>query len=126
MTIALLMMVGMMTGSSTSHLLFSRSDTLQAQIFPGQTCVEGVAISNLQEDVTWAGIGPLLSHVACQSCQDFPIGPGSGKWTQRLTNSLDVVVNVGHAAIFFSEGHGGGEKSAQIVCSRWLKGVAHA
>src|SRR6266550_1162421 len=106
MAIALLITAAIIT-SSMSCLLLLRSDTLKAQIFPGQPCVEGVIIGNLQEDITVAGISPLLSHVVCQSRQDFPVGLGSGKWTQRLTNSLDVVVNVGHAAVFFSEGHGG-------------------
>src|SRR5437660_1100369 len=93
--------------SDMSHLLLLRSDTLQAQIFPGQACIEGVAISDLQKDITRAGIGPLLSHLACQTRQNFPVGLCSGKWTQCLANSLDMVVNVGHAAIFFSEGYSG-------------------
>src|SRR5258708_943359 len=110
MTIAILIIsarIGLLRRTSMSHLLLLRSNTLQAQIFPGQACIEGVAISDLQKDIARAGIGPLLSHVGSQTCQDFPVGLCSGKWTQCFANSLDVVVNVGHTAIFFGEGYSG-------------------
>ena len=38
---------------------------------------------------------------------DLPVGFSSRQGAQRMANGLDMVVDVGHAAVFFGKGDGG-------------------
>src|SRR5579859_1675048 len=110
MTNALLMTdatIMLLRKSSTSHLLLLCAHSLIAQILPGEAGIEGIALGDLDQDVTWAGVGPALAQVVGQLDQDLPVGPGARQRTQRAADGLHMVIDIGHAAFFFGESHGG-------------------
>src|SRR6266568_1806025 len=109
MAIALLMIsatMGIFKKSSTSHLLLLRTHSLLAQILIGESGIERIAFGDLGEDVAWVGIRPALAQAIGKRDQDLPVGLRTRQWTQRASNDLDMVIDVGHGAIFFREGHG--------------------
>src|SRR5437899_12900404 len=108
MTIALLIMlatISLFRKSSMGHLLLLRAHALLAQVFPGQAAVERITGRDLFEDILRAVVVPFLAQVSGEIAQNLPVGLRARQGSQRAAHSLDVMVNVGHAAIFFRESH---------------------
>src|SRR6266567_3248516 len=95
--------IGLFKNSSMGHLLLLGAYALHAQILPQQIRVEGMVVGNLLEDVAWAAIVPAQTEGARELHENFPVGPGTGQRSQGTADCLHVMVNVGHAAIFFGE-----------------------
>src|SRR5260370_41521149 len=109
MTIALLMMpatMGLLRNSSMGYLLLLSPHSLRSQVFPGQSTIEWIGGSNFQQHILGASVVPLLPQLICQAGRNFPVGHRAGQRPQGVYDFLHMVIDVGHAAVFFGEGHG--------------------
>src|SRR5579883_378622 len=109
MTMALLMTaatIGLVRKSSMGHLLFPCAHALLAQTLPGEARVERVGFRDLAQHVLRAAVVPLIAQMPCQFNEDVQVCLRAGQRAQGAANSLHVVVDVGHAAVFFGKGHG--------------------
>src|SRR5216683_7317857 len=109
MTIALLMMpatMGLLRNSSMGHLLLLSPHSLRSQVFPGQSTIECIGGSDFQKHILGASVVPLLPQLICQAGQNFPVGHRAGQRPQGVYDFLHMVIDVGHAAIFFGESDG--------------------
>src|SRR5260370_18723443 len=99
--------IGLFRKSSTCYLLLLRAKPLGSQVLPGQACVERIGVGDLQQYIARRLILPAHAKVLRQVAQDLPVGPRTRQRSQSATNSLDVMIDVGHASLFFSKGNSG-------------------
>src|SRR5215470_14795004 len=94
----------LLRNSSMCHLLLVGAYALRAQSFPRQPGIEWVRVRNFKQHLLGAVVVPLLAQEICKSYKDFPICLRPEKWSQCLSNSLHMVIDVSHTTIFFCKG----------------------
>src|SRR6266567_2377920 len=106
------------------HLLLLCPYPLWAQAFPRQAGIEWIRAGNLQQYFLRAGIVPLVTQVLRQRDQDFPIGFRARQRAQGMKDGLHVVIDIGHAAIFFGKSDRG-QHHVGLLCRLRKQNILH-
>src|SRR6266566_3825099 len=88
-----------------SHLLLLYAHPLQAQVLPGETGIERVVARDLLQYLLRVIVSPWLTEPLRQFNENLPVGLRTRERPQGTPDRLHVVIDVGHAAFFFCEGH---------------------